>query len=144
MKFPKILLLLIGIVLISGCIQQGERISFETLAKGHYSGCKNTNNFFIDNKPEFAEVWNSIFGIQRSLPDIDFSEDSVIVVCMGEFSTGGYDIEIKEITEYEDKVTVTLEKTYPEPGSPVTQAFTQPYHFVKTEKIDKLVEFEVK
>lgn len=147
MKFAKILLLLMGIVLISGCIQQTGKIGFETLEKGYYSGCKNAGNYFINDKTEFEKIWSLTFGTRLplpTLPEINFSENSVIATCMGEFPTGGYGIEIKEITEYGDKVVVALEKTYPKPGSVVTQAFTQPYHFVKTERIDKPVEFEVK
>jgi hypothetical protein len=76
------------------------------------------------------------------LPTIDFSSSTIIAVFMGEFNTGGYSIEIKEIREYQDRIVVKVEKTYPPPGSPVTQAFTQPYHIVKTKKILKSVIFE--
>jgi len=151
MKFPKNSVLLTSIVvlvLISGCVQEsGEtgKMSFETLAKGHYSGHKSSGNLVINDPDTFTQVWNLTFAGRSPftpVPETDFSNATVIAAFMGEFSTGGYSIEIKEMTGYPDKVIVSVERTSPEPGSPVTMALTQPYHIVKTEKITKPVVFE--
>ena len=39
-------------------------------------------------------------------------------------------------------MVVIVSKTFPEPGQPVTQALSQPYHIVKIEKINKRVVFK--
>ncbi len=141
-----ILYLLIGIVLFSGCVQLiGEKLSFETISEGYYSGHKNVINYVVDDKEKLVEIWNLTMETRKpfpSMPEIDFSKNTVIAVFMGEFATGGYAIEIKDIIEYKDKVTVFVNKTFPEPGSPVTQALSQPYHIVKTKKIYKPIIFE--
>lgn len=121
-------------VFVSGCTQI-KKIDFETISKGHYSNHKKAANYIINSNEKLES-----FGIK--IPEIDFSTYTVIAVFMGEFSTGGHGIEIKEIIEYEDRVVVVVDKTFPKPGSIVTQAFTQPYHIIKIKKIDKPIIFE--
>lgn len=60
---------------------------------------------------------------------VNSSNTTIIAVFMGEFSTGGYGIEIKEVVDVGQSVVVKVEKTYPDKGGVVTEAFSQPYHF---------------
>lgn len=113
----------------------GKIVDFETISKGYYSSQKKASNYAINDIERWTEIWN-LAG------EIDFSKETVIAVFMGEFPTGGFSIEIKEIREDDDKIIVRVETASPEPGSPVTQALSQPYHIVKTRKILKSVIFE--
>ena len=139
----KKLLVLLGlfvvIVLITNYIlvsnTNSTKIDFETLSKGSYSSYKEPVNYVMNSDEELKELKLQISGI-------DFSKSTAIAVFMGEFNTGGYAIEIKEIIEKENKIIIKVIKTFPEPGQPVTQALSQPYHIVKIEKIEKEVVFE--
>ena len=62
---------------------------------------------------------------------------------MGEFNTGGYKIEIKEIAGMPQSVIVKVEKTYPSSGDLLTEAFSQPYHIVKMDRVYKEITFEI-
>ena len=71
-------------------------------------------------------------------PEVDFSEEMVIAIFSGEKPTGGYSIEITKVELDEDEVTIFFEEVSPEPGQPVTEALTQPFHIVKINRIDDL------
>lgn len=121
------------------------QVEYQTVSKGYYSGHKQPAYYVIRNEDEWAEVWNqhqSISSPQLPPPKVNFSESTIIAVFMGEFSTGGYGIEITEILDTNRSVVVEVEKTHPGKGCVVTMALSQPYHVVRTEKIDKEVTFD--
>ncbi|MBU1204676.1 MAG: protease complex subunit PrcB family protein [Nanoarchaeota archaeon] len=130
------LILIIGIIFVSGCTQI-KKMDFETISKGHYSDHKEPANYIINSNEELESL-----GIK--IPEIDFSQFSVIAVFMGEFNTGGYSIEIIEIIEKENEIIIKVNKTYPKPGSLLTQAFSQPHHIIKIKRTDKPIIFEEK
>lgn len=164
MENSKILILsgiLIAVVLISGCVQapahpanltsQTEKeIPFETIEKGEYSGYTEKANLVINDEETFFKLWRnytSIFGCPTCgalvTPKISFSNETIIAVFMGEKNTGGYSISIERISNEGDMVFVFVKETSPQPGDLVTQALTQPYHIVKTEKVTKQVKFQI-
>ncbi len=120
-------------------------MKFQTIDKGYHSGHTDSAYCVINDADEWADVWNQHTQImlpKQPMPEVDFSKTTIIAVFMGEFSTGGYEIEVKEIVDTGPSVVVKVEKTYPGPGCIVTQAFSQPYHIVKVDKIEKDVIFE--
>jgi len=142
MKNIVFLILIISLVLVSGCAEiknddEIKNIEFETISKGSYSGHKEAANYVINSVKELEDI-----GIK--IPKVDFSQFSVIAVYMGEFNTGGYEIKIIEIIEKSNGIEVKISKTFPKPGSLVTQALSQPYHIIKIQKTNKQVIFEGK
>lgn len=129
-------ILIIGMIFVSSC-SQTKNIEFETISKGSYSDHKEPANYVINTDEELENL-----GIK--IPRVDFSQFSVIAVFMGEFNTGGHEIKIAEIVEKKSEIEVKVSKTFPKPGSLVTQAFSQPYHVIKTNKVNKKVVFEEK
>ncbi len=61
------------------------------------------------------------------------------IICMGEKSTGGYGIKVKEINKKDDLTEIIVEETSPDPGSIVTQAFTYPKVVVKFPKYQEKI-----
>lgn len=125
--------------------KSGLTIGFQTISRGYYSGHKSPAYYVMVNEDEWREVWNqhdSIHYPQDPLPEVNFSETIVIAVFMGEFNTGGYGIEIKEILNINQLIVVKVEKTFPGEGCILTEALSQPYHIVKINKIDKEITFE--
>lgn len=120
-------------------------MKFQTIDKGYYSGYSNPAYHVINNANEWTYVWNQHTQTmlpQQPPPEVDFSKTTIIAVFMGEFNTGGYGIEITEVIDTGLSVVVKVEKTYPGKGCIVTQAFSQPYHIVKLDKIDKDIIFD--
>lgn len=122
-----------------------DQIAFQTISKGHLSGHRTSAYYVIKNEDQWTEVWNKhqcIFLPQLPPPEVDFSKSMIIAVFMGEFTTGGYGIEIIKIDSATDSLIVTVEKTYPGKGCAVTLALSQPYHIVKIDKTEKEIAFE--
>jgi hypothetical protein len=160
-----IILGIIALVLVSGCVEEDkEEISFETLSKGEHSTHIEKENLVIQDKETYYELWWGLFPEinecldcgARGIQEIDFSEHTVIAVFMGEKNSGGYSIEIVKIVDEPappfarcgdgarciSKAIVYYKETKPGPDDIVTEALTQPYHIVKTEKLNRLVRFE--
>lgn len=121
-----------------------QKYSFETIAKNYYSGHNERKDYVIKEISEWRSLWDIVnAGVtpKPALPIIDFDDETVIAVFQGVHSTGGYSIEIVEILEKANSLEVTVKETSPSSGSNVTQAFTQPFHIVKTKIIGKEVVF---
>lgn len=61
----------------------------------------------------------------------DIQTSNFIVLNMGEKTSGGYSIGIDTVVETDKNIVITIKETSPEPGSMVTQAFTNPFCVVK-------------
>jgi parallel beta-helix repeat protein len=122
-----------------------QHIEFQTISIGWWSGYVDPAYFVIENQSLWETVWSQTFSDHTPkppLPEIDFSNTTVIAVFMGEFGTSGYEIEIQEIADMPKCVVVDLEKTYPGYGCILYQVMTQPYHIVKIPKVDKEITFD--
>ena len=98
----------------------GERyMSFVTISKDFYGGSKEAKN------------------LVRTEGDAMFIE-----LHMGEFPTGGYNLEVKSVKEFPDRVIVKVERTYSGKNCIVTEAFTQPFHIIKIPKTSKPIFYE--
>ncbi|KPV64042.1 MAG: hypothetical protein AOA65_1072 [Candidatus Bathyarchaeota archaeon BA1] len=128
----------------AGVTGTGKRIEFQSISKGYYSGHTNPAYYVIQNADQWKDLWNQHTKImlpQHPPPEVNFSKTTIIAVFMGQFSTGGYEIEVKEMIDTGLSVVVKVEKIYPGKGCIVTEAFSQPYHIVRVDKIDKHVIF---
>ena len=76
-----------------------------------------------------------------AVPEINFSNTTVIAVFMGLQPTAGYAIEVKEITDTIFRVVVKVAWITPS-GKMVLHVFTSPYHIIKTQKINKPITFQ--
>ena len=120
--------------------------SFETVARSGHSGHDDRKNYAIKDISEWRNLWdivNATVFPKPVLPNIDFNNEMIVAVFMGQRNTGGYSIEIVEIIEKANSLEIMIKETSPSlsPGDVVTQAFTQPFHIVKTKRIDKEVLF---
>jgi len=67
-----------------------------------------------------------------------------ILVTYGKKNTGGYEVEITEVVEGEDRLTVYAEFTAPAEDQPVTQVITRPYDLKELEATGLPVDFMAK
>ena len=75
-------------------------------------------------------------------PQIDFDKQIIIAVFQGACPSGGYDIEIKSLTEKEDGLEVLVIETTPDPEMFQSMAETYPSHIITTGKYDGKVNFK--
>lgn len=78
-------------------------------------------------------VWQTLHGgtpAERA-PTVDFARDMVVLVALGEASTGGYDVHIDDVTPESGGAVVRYTVTEPGPGCMTTQAITAPADVVR-------------
>ena len=63
-------------------------------------------------------------------PEVDFTRYTVVVIALGQKSTGGYRIEIGQVKPG-DKTTLVYKEVGPAPDAPVPMVVTSPYLIVK-------------
>jgi hypothetical protein len=111
-----------------------KQVSFDTVLKGNRSGVREHLEAVARNQADWKALWQKHVSTEPNspaLPAIDFSRETVIAVFLGEKPTGGHDIEITGVEQRDGSLVVSFVERSPQPGSVVTQAFTQPFHIVK-------------
>lgn len=116
-------------------------IIFITINKGSYSEVDENKNIFINNISAWARLWTEMFPTQMIASAIDFEENMLIGVFYGKKNNGGYSIEIKNVTEKENEIIISVLKTTPGKKCYVTQAITSPYHIIEIAKSEKNIIF---
>ncbi|MGM0369285.1 MAG: protease complex subunit PrcB family protein [Bacillota bacterium] len=67
----------------------------------------------------------------RNLDGLSLNDGLAVYITLGQRSTGGYAIQIREIRKTEQTLIVTLKAVAPKPDQIVTQAITHPYDLVR-------------
>ncbi|MFU8819028.1 MAG: protease complex subunit PrcB family protein [Desulfurivibrio sp.] len=139
--------------ILSGCIADdkdddgddiGSRIGFAVLRSGQTSGIGVERLTVIREGEAFAALWQE-HGVDLSSPlaqpEVDFSQDMVVAVFLGERSTGGYSLAITEVRERSASFMVKLKATLPADDCVVSQAASQPYQMATISRSSKVVAF---
>lgn len=125
-------------------------IEFATIDKGANSGfgmasgrkISKVQLFVFKSFGKFESFWAQHHANRSPLPPlpkIDFDKEMATVVLDVQHSSGGYSVEVKELSETPDQLIVTATKSSPGSSCMLTQAFTQPYHIIKIVKSNKPV-----
>ena len=99
----------------------------------------------IQNLEVFGYLYKNFInpiGVDVDSPSIDFEKNTLLALFMGRYGSGGYDIKVKWIKEYEDYVEVDIENTLVGYGCPASSSLTSPAIFVTIPKTDKEVIFK--
>lgn len=156
-----VLCLLIGSLGVGGCVNadgaeqptepqelraENEPVSFDPVeeAASFMSGIQDRRRLVIDEPEEWADFWaelNAHIAPTPDAPAVDFDSYVVIAATMGLQPTGGYAIEIKEVSRTGDDLRVVVVETSPGVGCITTQAFTAPATAVTVERPAGDVEF---
>jgi hypothetical protein len=109
-------------------------IPFQTVARGSRSGIRESLQTVARSQIEWEALWQKHVSSQSnppSLPAVDFSNEIVVAVFLGEKPTGGYGIEIISADPSDGPLTVSFNEKGPRSGDMQIQAFTQPFHIVR-------------
>lgn len=112
---------------------KAEAPKVRTLRKGATCNVRTPRRVAVTDQNTYVTVWNGSFGggskdgRPMPPPEVDFKKEMVLAIFMGEQSTGGYAVEIKDAVEENGKLVVTVLERSPGPDSIVTQAFTNPF-----------------
>lgn len=140
----KILLFFIAVIGMIACgsdentVDNGQIVEFETLAKGEGPITTNenieNNIFLVNSTSNLLNILNE-FGLNMQFDNINFDEQSVIVVIGKNKADSSYDFHINEVIEYSNHISV---KTFSQPHG-IAQMPSFPYHFIKVKRTEKTV-----
>ena len=119
-------------------------MAFETVAQEASSGHDEAKNYVITDEAGWLGVWEKITSNQfpqSPPPAIDFENNVLIGVFMGQRSSGGYGVEITKVVDQGGSVDVQYTEYSPGRTCIVTQALTAPYHVIKIAKTNAPVQF---
>ncbi|MBI1967058.1 MAG: protease complex subunit PrcB family protein [Gemmatimonadetes bacterium] len=106
-----------------------QALSFTRLGTWYYSGIREARRVVITDRAPWQAAWaelHSPFTPQPPLPPVDFGEETVVLVAMGERSSGGYGIEITGVAADPAGRYIEVLEMAPGMGCAVTLALTQP------------------
>ncbi|MGZ9736087.1 protease complex subunit PrcB family protein [Flavobacterium sp. GNP002] len=87
--------------------------------------------FEILSEPNEIAMLQNDENLKNKISPNDIQTSNFLVLNMGEKTSGGYSIGIDSVVETDKNIVITIKETSPEPGSMVTQAFTNPFCVVK-------------
>jgi hypothetical protein len=135
-------------LLLCACVHsaEGNGNSMRTIVKANTSGIQDQRQVAITNRADWEKLWTehtARMEPKQPAPAVDFNKETVVVVTQGQKTTGGYGVEITDVTKYDGKAMVTAKTRAPKPGAITLQALTSPIHIVAVPKIAGKVEFKV-
>jgi len=95
----------------------------------YYSGLVNGTDLVIADSQSWATTWAQLIrgvGPPPALPAVDFRTERVVLVALGQRSTGGYDIRIDSVVQFQRGSVTYVTATSPGNRCVTTQALTQP------------------
>jgi PrcB C-terminal len=110
------------------------RLSFQIIAKGVHSGIHESLKTAIRNDSEWRALWMKHASALSSAPPpptVNFDEELVVVIFLGDKPTGGYSVEIGSAERSDGVLTVIYDERSPRTGGMTIQAFTQPFEIIR-------------
>lgn len=106
-----------------------------------FTGCNNSNKTkLVENTDYFikGEFNGQYLDITKRGYYIDTLNQPnapyLYIICMGEKSTGGYSLKVKEVNKVDDKTEIIVEEIVPDKDAIVTMAHTSPIIIVEFPK----------
>ncbi len=130
----KIIVSLVAVALVScgaTVTKSSEKSSLYEVLTQQTNGGASIRFFEILSEPNEIAMLQNDENLKNKISSNDVQTANFIVLNMGEKTSGGYSIGIDSIIETDKNIVITIKETNPEPGSMVTQAFTNPFCVVK-------------
>jgi PrcB C-terminal len=106
------------------------RLAPTTASFAYSSGLRMPSRTVVRTLTEWVATWAAIHQPRQPvppLPAIDFTQEMILVVALGERPTGGYSIFVDQVFEADDRgIDVVVRSLRPAFGCVVTDAVTQP------------------
>ncbi|MFV8372157.1 protease complex subunit PrcB family protein [Flavobacterium sp. LB2P6] len=130
----KIIVSLVALTLFScgaTITKSSEKNSLYEVLTQQTNGGASIRFFEILSEPNEIAMLQNDENLKNKISSNDIQTSNFIVLNMGEKTSGGYSIGIDTVVETDKNIVITIKETSPEPGSMVTQAFTNPFCVIK-------------
>ena len=108
---------------------------WDSLASGNQAASADTPSFqLITTQADLVTAWNRAYGSRLTvppLPDVNFPQETVLAVFSATQPTGGYSLEVQDITLDGNDLYIDLLETEPAADAITTQALTSPWLLVR-------------
>ena len=114
------------------------------IQSGDNGGFKTNTNLVISTQEEFLKIWDQAFAYymnKETAPSIDFEKNVVLLVALGQKTSGGHTIKVSSVVETKDSTIVNILKTSPGKSCMTAEVITYPYQIVQIEKPIKNIQF---
>jgi len=109
----------------------------------YYSGLVNGTDLVIADSQSWATTWAQLIrgvGPPPALPAVDFRTERVVLVALGQRSTGGYDIRIDSVVQFQRGSVTYVTATSPGQKCGTTSALSQPVDVIRlSPKVEPIV-----
>jgi PrcB C-terminal len=110
-------------------------IAFDVVLQGSQSPIADQKNFVIVSLDEWRDLWLHVHGDQEApLPAIDFSRYAVLALFQGERPSGGYELQVKSVTQQQGSVVVSVDDIAPGQGCEVPAGKSTSFVFIAIQK----------
>ena len=130
----KIIVSLVAVALVScgaTVTKSSDKNSLYEVLTQQTNGGASIRFFEILSEPNEIAMLQNDENLKNKISSNDIQTSNFIVLNMGEKTSGGYIIGIDSVIETDKNIVITIKETNPEPGSMVTQGFTNPFCVVK-------------
>ena len=130
----KIIVSLVAVALVScgaTVTKSSDKNSLYEVLTQQPNGGASIRFFEILSEPNEIVMLQNDENLKNKISPNDIQTSNFLVLNMGEKTSGGYSIGIDTVVETDKNIVITIKETSPEPGSMVTQAFTNPFCVVK-------------
>jgi hypothetical protein len=141
------ILVLPALLLLPGCLHEKvvepTPVPFARLTPAYRagsSGLLDPERVVVRDAATLARWWTKAWP-ELAVPEVDFGSRVVLVVAMGERSSGGYTIRVSEVVAEGADLRATVLSTTPGRGCAVATVMTQPVDFVSVPAHGKSVRF---
>lgn len=110
---------------------------YEILKQDAYGGREEKSNEVINSQQKLESLCKELN--ITDIPKVDFKKRNVVALFMGQKSSGGFSIGIKDVVVKNEIATVLVNETKPQGGENVTMALTAPYCIAAIPKTEKVV-----
>ena len=107
------------------------------LSKSAYQGKEEKSFEIIKDKAALVKLYEGIHDTE--IPKVDFSKARIVALFLGQRSSGGYEINIKNVEEKDNKIYITIEEVSPNAGDMATMAITNPFIVAKINSTKEIV-----
>lgn len=123
-------------------------IIFKNIEIGYDSGIKEFSKRLAKNDKEFSSLYTEHLTGQKNInatvfPKINFKDEMVAGIFLGERPSSGYSINIKRVVKTDSQIIIEASETTPDKDSDITSIITTPYQFITLPQSDLPVKFDV-
>src|SRR5512138_1653690 len=115
--------------------EAGSTMKWTKLESGTQSKMNDRSVLLISNKAKFDELWKIAFANNSApqKPNVDFTENSVVALFLGEVTSGGHSIELLSIRPLAGgEFDISVRHTKPGAGCVTTSVIEYPYFLALT------------